>query len=103
MLALLGAAFAGCVCLLSRTVAGCGGIALTVSAVMLFLSGGLLPTPLLPEVLQKLGTLSPVAALRGFLYSPSAGHLLRTGLWTLGLLAVGSLLYGARLRKGAAE
>ena len=103
MLALLGAAFTGFCCLLSRSVAGCGGIALTVSAVMLFLSGGLLPTPLLPEALQKLGALSPVAALRGLLYAPSAGDLLRAGLWTLGLLAAGSLLYGARLRKGAAE
>ena len=103
MLSLLGAVFAGFCCLLSRTVAGCGGIALTVSAVMLFLSGGLLPTPLLPEALQKLGALSPVAALRGLLYAPSAGDLLRAGLWTLGLLAAGSLLYGARLRKGAAE
>ena len=103
MLALLGAAFAGCVCLLSGTAAGCGGIALTASAVLLFLSGGLLPTPLLPEVLQKLGALSPVSALRGLLYAPSAGDLLNIFLWTLGLLALGTLLYAARLRKEDGE
>jgi len=103
MLALFGAAFAGCCCLLSTTVAGCGGLSLTASAVLLLLSGGLLPTPLLPEAVQKIGAFSPVSALRGLLYAPSAGDLLLTLIWTLVLLALGTVLYGARLRKGDAE
>ena len=103
MLALFGAAFAGCCCLMSATVAGCGGISLAVSAALLVLSGGLLPMPLLPELIQKLEVLSPVSALRGLLYAPSAGDLLKIFLWTLGLLAFGTLLYAARLRKGDAE
>ena len=88
---------------MSATVAGCGGISLAVSAALLVLSGGLLPMPLLPELIQKLEVLSPVSALRGLLYAPSAGDLLKIFLWTLGLLAFGTLLYAARLRKGDAE
>ena len=103
MLALFGAAFAGCCCLLSSTVAGCGGISLAASATLLVLSGGLLPMPLLPELIQKLEVLSPVSALRGLLYAPSAGDLLKIFLWVLALLALGTLLYAARMRKGDAE
>ena len=103
MLALFGAAFTGCCCLASRTVAGCGGISLTVSAVLLLLSGGLLPMPLLPEAVQKLGALSPVPALRGLLYAPSARDLLQAAIWTLVFISLGFLLYGARLRKEDAE
>lgn len=103
MLALFGAVFAGCCGLLSSTVAGCGGISLTASSVLLLLSGGLLPMPLLPEPLQKLGALSPVTALRGLLYAPSAGDLPVVCVWILALLALGSLLYGVRLRRGDAE
>jgi len=103
MLALFGAVFAGCCCLLGSTVAGCGGISLTTSSVLLLLSGGLLPMPLLPEPLQKLGAISPVAALRGLLYAPSAGDLPVVCVWILALLVLGCLLYGVRLRKGDAE
>lgn len=102
LLALFAAVFAGCCCLLSSTVAGCGGISLTVSAVLLLLSGGLLPMPLLPEATQRLGGLSPVSALRGLLYAPSAEDLLLTLIWASVLLVLGCLLYSARLRKGDA-
>ena len=102
MLALFGAAFAGVCCLMSGTVAGCGGISLCASAVLLFLSGGLLPMPLLPEAVQKLEVLSPVSALRGLLYSPSSSDLLCAAAWSLGLTVLGALLYGIRLRKGDA-
>lgn len=103
MLALFGAAFAGVCALMSVTVAGCGGISLTVSAVLLFLSGGLLPMPLLPEAVQNTAFLSPVSALRGLLYAPSGRDLICAASWSLGLPALGALLYGIRLRKGAAE
>ena len=103
MLALFGATFSGCCCLLSSTVAGCGGISLAMSTILLILSGGLLPMPLLPEFVQKLDVLSPVSALRRLLYAPSGGDLLKISIWILALLALGTLLYGARLRKGDAE
>lgn len=59
--------------------------------------------PLLPEAVQKTAFLSPVSALRGLLYAPSGRDLVCASLWCLGLLALGALLYGIRLRKGAAE
>lgn len=105
LLALFGAAFSSVCCLLSRSTAGCGGIAFPAAAGAVFLAGGVLPTPLLPAVLQKLGAFSPAALLRTLLYlelpewgdAPDA--LAGSILWILGLGVLGLLLYRRRLRK----
>ena len=101
ILALFGAAFAGVCCLLTRSTAGCGGIAFPGAAAAVFLSGGILPTPLLPDALRRIGSLSPAASLRTLLHQPTLEALLMALLWTAILSALGIWLYSLRLRKGA--
>ena len=100
LLALYGAVFAGVCCLLGRSAAGCAGITYPTAAAALFVSGGVLPMPLLPPLLQTAGAFSPVTALRSLLYAPSGDALAVLALWLLPLSALGMLLYRRRLRKG---
>lgn len=101
LLALFGAAFSGVCCLLTRSTAGCGGIAFPGAAAAVFLSGGILPTPLLPDALRRIGSLSPATSLRTLLHQPTLEALLMALLWTAILSALGIWLYSLRLRKGA--
>jgi len=103
LLALFGGGFTGVCCLLTRSASGCGGIAVAVAAAAVFLSGGVLPAPLLPPLLAEIGRFSPVAALRAVLYQPSAAMLGLSLLWTGLFFGAGLLLYRRRLRKGDGE
>ena len=73
------------------------------AAAAVFLSGGVLPAPLLPPLLAEIGRFSPVAALRAVLYQPSAAMLGLSLLWTGLFFGAGLLLYRRRLRKGDGE
>lgn len=103
LLALFGGGFAGVCCLLTRSASGCGGIAVPTAAVAVFLSGGVLPAPLLPPLVAQIGRFSPVAALRAMLYKPSGPMLGLSLLWTGLLFGAGLLLYRRALRKEDGE
>lgn len=106
VLALFAAGYGCLCCLVTRSASGCGGLAVSGAAVLVFLSGGILPTPLLPEAVRRVGAVSPVGMLRQLLYVPVSrwgGELPGALLWTLGLILLGWLLLRGRLREGGAE
>lgn len=103
LLALFGAAFGSVCCLLSRSAAGCGGIAIPAAGAMVFCCGGVLPMPLLPRGLRAVGEFLPVGHLRTLMYLPISRwgevplHLLGAAVWILCLVAIGVALYSRRL------
>lgn len=94
--------FCSVCCLISRSAAGCGVVAFTVSLASLALAGGIVPPVLLPGPVQKLSWLSPVtwlqrmaAASMGYEASPSAwAGLALTGV---GMAALALALYRRRV------
>lgn len=102
VLGLFAAAFSCFCCLLTRSTAGCGAAAYSLAAVGVFLSGGLIPTPLLPRWIQGIGAFSPVGILRQMLYlhpEEWEGKILPFSLWTAALLILSLLLLRNRLKE----
>lgn len=108
LLAVFSGCFSGVCCLAARSAAGCGGLAFPAALGLTFLSGGIVPTPLLPAGVAEMGKWLPTAALRTLMALPvsqwnRAGWALPCVLvWSLLLGILGTLLYGHRL-KGEAE
>lgn len=89
-------------CLLTGNARNCGVLSFPAALVFLFLSGGILPPVLMPEMLQSFMDLSPITWLRNTMAVPGgqlypdqsmSGTLL---LWSAILLIVGGLLYFRR-------
>lgn len=103
LLALFGAAFGSLCCLLTRSAAGCGGIAVPAAAAMIFCCGGVLPMPLLPQALRRVGEILPAGHLRTLLYLPLnqwgevPASLVAVALWILCLSGASAALYSRRL------
>ena len=98
--------FCGCFCcfccLLTRSIAGCGAVAYPLAALSVFLSGGLIPSPLLPRWVQRLGEFSPASVLRQALYLHPDDwdkELALLLFWIAGLAAVSIVLFRMRLKK----
>ena len=105
VLALFAAGWGCLLCLLTRSASGCGGAAVAGAVALVFLSGGILPSPLLPQLVRTLGAVSPVGMLRQLLYAPlsqwsrQGWALPGAALWTLGTVLLGWLLLGRQLRE----
>lgn len=103
LLALFGAAFGSLCCLLTRSAAGCGGIAIPAAGAMVFCCGGVLPMPLLPQALRLAGEFLPAGHLRTLLYLPISqwsevpASLVAAALWILCLGGVSAAFYSRRL------
>lgn len=103
LLAFFGAAFGSLCCLLTRSAAGCGGIAVPAAAVMVFCCGGVLPAPLLPQALRKIGEFLPVGHLRTAMFlgagqwGDAPGAVIAAVVWVLALAGAGVALYSFRL------
>lgn len=63
-MALFCSVFSSVCCLVSRSAAGCGLLAFTVSLISLALAGGIVPPVLLPGPVRRLSALSPVSWLQ---------------------------------------
>jgi len=103
LLALFGGIYGSVCCLLCRSASSCGALAFGCGGLLTFLSGGILPTALLPGFLRSLGALSPVGMLRRLMNLPVREWLSQGWalpgllLWCAGLLCLGVLLYKRRL------
>lgn len=102
--ALFFASYAGLCGLLSSTAAGCGCLSFFVTLAALFLAGGIVPPVLLPEALQRLEWVSPIAWMRtltgqalGYSAAYPAGGLLAGGTVLCGALS--GRLYCRRVRE----
>lgn len=72
--------FCSVCCLISRSAAGCGVAAFTISLAWLALAGGIVPPVLLPRPVQKLSGLSPVAWLMELAARPM-GYKVSLSTW----------------------
>lgn len=104
-MALFCSIFSSLCCLVSRSAAGCGLLAFTVSLAALALAGGIVPPVLLPGPVRKLSWLSPITWLSrlaagpmGYAPSPSAPICLAASGAVLAVLALA--LYRRRADSG---
>lgn len=94
--------FCSVCCLISRSAAGCGVVAFTVSLASLALAGGIVPPVLLPGPVQKLSWLSPVTWLQR-MAAASMGYEASTSAWAglaltgVGMAALALALYRRRV------
>ena len=116
-LALLGAAalmaafcslFASLCCLAFESAAGCGGAALAISLLSLFLAGGVIPPVLLPNAVGRLAWLSPVGWLRQLASWPMGFDVpqstwLCLALSSAAMAALSFALYRRRAERGEGD
>lgn len=106
ILALFGCGYCSMCCLLSRSAAGCGCVSLAGAVGFLFVSGGILPEPLLPAAFRMLDVISPVGMLRDILYLPIDSweyQILSLFVWIMLLFTGSWYLFKRRLTgEGAA-
>ena len=107
-MALFCSIFASVCCLLSRSAAGCGLLAFTVSLLSLALAGGILPPVLLPGPVRKLSWLSPVSWLQRLAAWPGGYNLplsarLCPALSAAAMTALALVLYRRRSNSGEVE
>lgn len=108
MLALFSGSFSAVCCLASYSASGCGGMAFPAALGLTFLSGGIVPTALLPGWIVRLGRWLPLGALRTLMALPVSewsreGWALLCALgWSGMLWVLAVLLFACRL-KGEVE
>lgn len=97
--------FCSVCCLISRSAAGCGVTAFTISLAWLALAGGIVPPVLLPRLVQNLSGLSPVTwlmelAARPMGYKVSLSTWLCLAVSGTALAALALVLYRRRADSG---
>lgn len=102
VLALFGSMYCSFCILLTRSVAGCGCLALVGSAFTMVISGGIVPPALLPPIIRKMDLLFPGEKLRNVMYLPVeewGGNLTGILVWTFLLMAGSWVLLRKQLGK----
>lgn len=98
--------FCSVCCLISRSAAGCGVTAFTISLAWLALAGGIVPPVLLPGPVQKLSGLSPVTWLMELAARPMGVRQVSASAWAgliltgVGMAALALFLYRRRADSG---
>ena len=97
-------AYAATCALTAKSVGGCAELSLILSLGALFLSGGVVPTVLLPKGLQALGWASPITWMRAMAawalgYGGTGRPVLLLLAGTVALTLIGAVLYCRRCRE----